>query len=330
MLVALDAGHGGSDPGAVYNGRQEKDDNLRLAQAVGDILEKRGVNVVYTRTNDIYETPFKKATDANEAGADYFVSFHRNSVENPNTASGAQTLIYSSGGEKQRLADNIQKNLVDLGFRDMGVVERPNLVVLKRTRMPAVLIETGFINNDSDNAKFDRDFNAIAQGIADGILSTIGYGDTVRTDAEVRQQAVSRWGTDEEDDNDPYSGFTNYQGDGVIKETRPRGERNVIPDADMGTESEPDSGQNGDNGMQEPDDESCVCSKLYRVQVGAFRSRENADRLLNSLLADGFPAFIIYSDGLYKVQVGAYQNLDNAVRMERRLRRFRYNTFITT
>lgn len=330
MLVALDAGHGGSDPGAVYNGRQEKDDNLRLAKAVGDILEGRGVNVVYTRTNDIYETPFKKATDANEAGADYFVSFHRNSVENPNTASGAQTLIYSRGGEKERLARNIQDNLTALGFKDMGIVERPNLVVLKRTNMPAVLIETGFINNEKDNAKFDRDFDAIAQGIADGILSTIGYGETVQTNARV-QQAVNRWGNEDDDCNDPYSGFTNDQGDGVVKETRPRGERSVMPDSGMGTETVPVPGQ-GEEGVMPPesDDENCVCSKLYRVQVGAFRSRENADRLLNSLLADGFPAFIIYSDGLYKVQVGAYQNLDNAVRMERRLRRFRYNTFITT
>lgn len=329
MLVALDAGHGGSDPGAVYNGRQEKDDNLRLAKAVGDILERRGVNVVYTRTNDIYETPFKKATDANEAGADYFVSFHRNSVENPNTASGMQTLIYSDGGEKQRLAENIQRNLVNLGFKDMGIVERPNLVVLKRTQMPAVLLETGFINNDRDNAKFDSDFNAIAQGIADGILETIGYGDTVRANARV-QQAVDRWGNDSEDEsyNDPYGGFTNDRGDGIIKETRPRGERNAAPEGE--TDMDSDMVQDEGGMTPEPDDQNCVCSKLYRVQVGAFRSRENADRLLNSLLADGFPAFIIYSDGLYKVQVGAYQNLDNAVRMERRLRRFRYNTFITT
>ena len=80
---------------------------------------------------------------------------------------------------------------------------------------------------------------------------------------------------------------------------------------------------------QEPEDK-CVCSNLYRVQIGSFRSRENAERLLNSALADGFPAFIIYSDDLYKVQVGAFRNLENAVRMERRLRRFRYNTYITT
>lgn len=281
MLIALDAGHGGSDPGAVYNGRNEKDDNLRLALAVGDILKNKGVDVVYTRTDDIYETPFKKATDANDAGADYFVSFHRNSGENPNTASGVQTLIYSNGGEKEKLARNIQDNLVEQGFKDLGIVERPNLVVLKRTRMPAVLIETGFINNDKDNAKFDDDFDAIANAIAAGILTTIDY-DTVSA-APVR--------TTGDMPDDPYAQFEKIK--------------------------------------DEPDD-VCDCSKLYRVQIGAFRNRENAERLLNSALADGFPAFIIYSDNLYKVQVGAFRNLDNAVRMERRLRRFRYNTFITT
>ena len=58
--IAVDAGHGGSDYGATYNGRAEKDDNLKLALAVGDILEKNGIDVVYTRTTDEYETPFKK------------------------------------------------------------------------------------------------------------------------------------------------------------------------------------------------------------------------------------------------------------------------------
>ena len=77
--IMLDAGHGGTkDPGAVYKGRQEKDDNLKLTLAVGKILEENGVDVVYTRTTDIYQTPFEKAKAANEAGADFFISFHRN------------------------------------------------------------------------------------------------------------------------------------------------------------------------------------------------------------------------------------------------------------
>ena len=95
--IIIDAGHGGYDNGASYNGRKEKDDNLRLALAVGSQLEKDGYPVVYTRTTDVYQRPIDKARIANESGGDYFVSFHRNSGENPNTASGAQTLIYSNG-----------------------------------------------------------------------------------------------------------------------------------------------------------------------------------------------------------------------------------------
>lgn len=56
--IVLDAGHGGEDPGAVYKDRKEKDDNLKLALAVGRILEDNGVDVVYTRTTDVYQTPF--------------------------------------------------------------------------------------------------------------------------------------------------------------------------------------------------------------------------------------------------------------------------------
>ena len=73
----------------------------------------------------------------------------------------------------------------------------------------------------------------------------------------------------------------------------------------------------------------CPCDRLYRVQVGAFKNRDNAEKLLRPLQSKGFPAFIIYQDGLYKVQVGAYRNLDNAVEMEKKLRRNRYNTYIT-
>lgn len=94
--IALDAGHGGSDPGTVYKGRQEKDDTLDLTLAVGDILKKNGIDVYYTRTTDEYETPFKKATDANNSGADLFVSIHRNSSENPNQYSGVETHLYTA------------------------------------------------------------------------------------------------------------------------------------------------------------------------------------------------------------------------------------------
>ena len=163
--VAIDAGHGGNDFGAVFNGRKEKDDVFRLAMEVGRILEESGVDVFYVRDDDIYETPFKKATDANNSGADLFVSLHRNSSEMPNQYSGVETLVYEKGGTRSRLANNINSELEAVGFNNIGVSERPNLVVLRRTQMPAALVEVGFINNENDNRTFDQNFNAIAKAV---------------------------------------------------------------------------------------------------------------------------------------------------------------------
>ncbi|MGN0329887.1 MAG: N-acetylmuramoyl-L-alanine amidase [Kineothrix sp.] len=171
--VVLDAGHGGANPGATYNGRQEKDDALRLTLAVGRLLENAGVNVVYTRTSDIFDTPAQKAAKANASGADYFVSIHRNSSVYPNQYTGIESLVYSRYDTAARMAENINENLQALGFVNHGVTERPNLVVLNSTQMPAVLVEAGFINNDRDNALFDSRFNEMAQAIADGILDSL-------------------------------------------------------------------------------------------------------------------------------------------------------------
>lgn len=166
-------GHGGVNPGAVYNGRQEKDDALALVLAVGQILEANGVDVYYTRATDIYESPYQKAMEANAAGADYFVSIHRNSSPYPNQYTGIESLVYNLYSEAATLAYNINAQLEAVGFVNQGVNERRNLVVLNRTEMPAVLVEVGFINTDADNSFFDERFQEIARAIADGILVTI-------------------------------------------------------------------------------------------------------------------------------------------------------------
>lgn len=175
--IMLDAGHGGADPGAVDEGRQEKDDTLKLTMAVGKILEDNGVDVEYTRTTDVFQTPFQKATIANQSGADYFISFHRNSSERPNQYTGVETLVYNKSGIKYELAQNILGALGELGFREIGVKERPGLVVLRRTNMPSVLVEMGFINSEKDNQMFDEKFDEIAQAIASAILGTLNEED---------------------------------------------------------------------------------------------------------------------------------------------------------
>ncbi|MDY2699542.1 MAG: N-acetylmuramoyl-L-alanine amidase [Lachnospiraceae bacterium] len=171
--VVLDAGHGGSDFGATYLGRMEKDDNLRLTLAVGRILENAGVNVIYTRTGDVYESPAEKAAIGNAADADYFVSIHRNSSPYDNQYTGIESLVYDPYGAAARMAENINQQLVNVGYVNQGVNERKNLAVLRRTNMPAVLVEAGFINTDRDNMLFDSRFNETAQAIADGILMSL-------------------------------------------------------------------------------------------------------------------------------------------------------------
>ena len=140
----LDAGHGGRDPGAVYNGRQEKIDTLSLTLAIGQILQERGIDVLYTRTTDIYESPYQKAMEANEAGVDFFISIHRNSFPQDNAVSGVESLVYDKSGIKLEMAENINEQLEGIGFVNLGVKARPGLVVLRRTKMPAVLVEVGF------------------------------------------------------------------------------------------------------------------------------------------------------------------------------------------
>lgn len=178
--IMLDAGHGGSDPGAVYNGRQEKDDALRLTLAVGEILQNNDIDVLYTRTTDVYESPFEKAMEANQAGVDFFVSIHRNSFPVDNQVMGVESLVYDLSGIKYEMAQNINAQLETVGFVNLGVTARPNLVVLRRTNMPAVLVEVGFINSDVDNQLFDDNFNDIAQAIAEGILGTLNSAGVIK------------------------------------------------------------------------------------------------------------------------------------------------------
>ncbi|MCD7824893.1 MAG: N-acetylmuramoyl-L-alanine amidase [Clostridiaceae bacterium] len=171
--IMLDAGHGGRDGGAAFNGRLEKDDTLNLTLAVGNILENRGIDVLYTRTTDVYQTPNEKANIANQSDASYFISIHRNSSEVPNTYSGVQTLVYAEEGIPELFAQNINRELERVGFADLGISVRPNLAVLRGTKMPAALLEVGFINTEQDNRLFDLKFPEIAAAIADGILDTI-------------------------------------------------------------------------------------------------------------------------------------------------------------
>ena len=338
--VAVDAGHGGSDNGAVFGNRKEKDDTLKLANAVGKELEKRGVDVYYIRTTDEYETPFKKATDANNSGADYFLSIHRNSSDIPDQYTGVQSLVYDDSGIKAKMARNINSELEKVGFKNLGIDERPNLVVLKRTKMPAVLAEVGFINNKNDNEMFDSKFNDIVKAIADGVMNTISPKSQTTSymfdmeDGNQDRQDDSGTDMNGRDMNGRDMNGRDMNGrdmNGRDMNGRDMNGRDMnIPDMNGRDMNGRDMNDRDNKPWKFNDNnDSDLSEKLYRVQVGAYRNKESADRMLNALLIEGFPAFIVYDDGIYKVQVGAFRFLANAIKMEDRLRRFRYNTYIT-
>lgn len=181
--VALDAGHGGTDPGAIGpNGIKEKDITLAVTLKLGAILEKQGIEVVYTRTNDTAtwlnssDTRLKTRVDiANNANVDYFVSIHANSVDGSPTTSGIETYYYRETTSGIPLATNIQSELISkLGAKDRGI-KSSGLYVVKYTNAPAVLVELEFISNPQKEAMLNDPIyqQKYAEAIASGIMKTI-------------------------------------------------------------------------------------------------------------------------------------------------------------
>lgn len=157
MLLCLDPGHGGYDPGAVGpTGLKEKDVTLTVALKVGAYLAGAGAAVVFTRSSDQAPWPADINKDlaarceiANRAGADLFVSIHCNSAVSPN-AHGTETYSFRDVGRAADAARMIQTRLVEtLGLRDRGT-KTANYYVLRHTIMPAVLTELAFISNPQE------------------------------------------------------------------------------------------------------------------------------------------------------------------------------------
>lgn len=171
--ICLDYGHGGSDPGAVYKDRCEKDDVLRIGLAVSKTLRSHGVLVDETRATDKTMSLKERSDMENKKIYDYFISIHRNAFK-PEAAQGVETFTYNNQTAKAKsLADKIQSELVAIGFRHRGV-KKANFHVLRETKAPAVLVEIGFIDNTNDNQLFDNKFDEIAKGISKAILLQLG------------------------------------------------------------------------------------------------------------------------------------------------------------
>lgn len=193
MKIAVFAGHGGSDPGAVdpieleendgiyqddiYS--EESDINLAAALILQPMLEQKGHEVLMGRTEDVYVNLYDRVDLANENNVDLVISLHANAAASSN-AEGIETLYYSSAKftsrKGKRLASLVQKRLIDVtDTPDRGIKGREKLWVLRKTNMAAVLVEMGFITNLREEKLLnEREYlyllmEAVAAGVEDYI-----------------------------------------------------------------------------------------------------------------------------------------------------------------
>ncbi len=180
IKIYIDQGHNpeGINAGAEGNGLREQDVNYEVGIYLAELLRENG-NFDVRLSRPTPETTLgtsnstslqARVNDANSWGADYFISIHSNAAENP-SANGTEVYVYSRESAAFPLAEDIQEEIVErLGTRDLGVKENPSLYVLRRTNMPALLIELGFITNAGDAELLRDERYMFAYAIYQGIL----------------------------------------------------------------------------------------------------------------------------------------------------------------
>jgi N-acetylmuramoyl-L-alanine amidase len=178
VRIALDAGHGGTDSGAVGNGLQEKNLTLNIVKKIGDMLKDyEDVEIIYTRTDDRFIELSERAAIANRAGADFFLSVHINA----GGGTGFESYVYNGGVSSQTVAlQNVLHGEILVAMRQFGNItdrgkKRANYAVLRETKMPAVLTENLFIDsNDAKYLKNEAFLKAVGEAHARGIAKFLG------------------------------------------------------------------------------------------------------------------------------------------------------------
>lgn len=183
--VVLDPGHGGKFPGAVGT-EVEKKVVLDVALRVRDILKKAGVNVVMTRETDRHlhehlNTDLRMRPAMATPGTQLFVSIHANSIvpRNALRGFGVETWWNKNHRKSKRLATVLQNNMLKTtGAFDRGIHNRQSLAVLRNNKVPAALVEIGFLSHPVDglNLKHNNYLDRIALGIATGIREALVSG----------------------------------------------------------------------------------------------------------------------------------------------------------
>ena len=176
--VFIDAGHGGTDPGALGYGYRESDLNLQVAKKVESKLKSKGIDVKMSRSSDIFYSLSERAEMANDYGADAFVSIHQNSAE-AKSANGIETYFNRKKEEDRPLSNDIQKQVISQTGANNRGVKNAEFTVLVKSKMISALVECGFITNElevkklSDSSYQDKLATGIANGIEEYLKSNV-------------------------------------------------------------------------------------------------------------------------------------------------------------
>ena len=184
IKIYIDQGHNPKSPnaGAEGNGYVEQDITYDVGIILADLLRSNGnFDVRLSRPTPQSSLGTSSSTslrirvdEANAFGADYFVSLHTNASTNT-AVSGSEALVYTEPSVASELGEDILFWLNRItGLRNRGIVKRPGLYVLRKTQMPAVLVEMGFISNASDARLMNDSPELFAEGIYNGILQYTG------------------------------------------------------------------------------------------------------------------------------------------------------------
>lgn len=216
--VFLSAGHGGSNPGAVAFGLKEKDVNLQTLLACKAELERHGVEVIASRVVDENDDVYEEVREANASGAEIAVSFHANA----GGGDGFEAFYYVGSSKGEKLAKLTEKYVKELGQNSRGVKSGNHLYFVRKTDMPAVLVESFFMDNEKDKA--------IGDTIEEQKLFGVAYAKAILEYLGIAYNTKSETVTED---------------------------------------------------------------KIYRVQVGAFKVKANAEKLQSELKSKGYNAIIV-------------------------------------
>ena len=181
IKIYIDQGHnptGYHNTGASWYGQQEQDVTYAVGQYLAQMLREDGrFEVRLSRPtedtvlgSDNSTSLRQRVQEANGWGADYFISIHANAAEST-AANGTEVYVYRLYTQADWLARQVLQGIVDtVGTKDNGVRSRTNLYVLRRTAMPAILVELAYLSNPGDAEKLKNDRYAFALGIYRGIL----------------------------------------------------------------------------------------------------------------------------------------------------------------